>query len=54
MICTACKQECSGYWHDFGVGYDDAWGKPIIHKDLRYVSDCCEAEVELQDGEDSD
>lgn len=47
--CEECGEPCQGQHHDFGIGPYEAHGVRGIHRDVAYVSDCCEATV-LLDG----
>lgn len=35
MWCPCCAENVDTVKRDCGIGYDDAWGKPMIHRDWR-------------------
>lgn len=45
MICSECKREATGIDVDFGIGPVEFWGAKSVDTDLRYVSECCEADL---------
>lgn len=44
-VCPSCGTECTGIWADFGIGAYEYWGARGVHTLMRFVSDCCEAEL---------
>ena len=49
-ICEECGEECEGTYVDQGIGPVEFWGVKSWHKDVVYVSDCCEGGITNEDG----
>ena len=47
--CGECKQECTPVAEDQGVGSYECHGYRGVHHDWCLVSDCCDAEVYLDE-----
>lgn len=45
--CPECACNVYAARKDFGIGYDEAWGRPMVHTDYRDV--CEKHECELED-----
>lgn len=52
IICPSCGEECDGGFVDLGVGVTEYWGNVQNHEDIRYVSDCCWADIPEPDFDD--
>lgn len=44
-LCSACGQPAVPTKVDFGIGDYEFWGARGVHRDVRTVSDCCEADM---------
>ena len=44
-FCRRCESEVPIVKRDFGIGRDCAWGRPIVHVDMRWC--CCECGDEI-------
>ena len=52
--CSECRQPTNLVHIDFGIGPGEYWGRPFIHKDVQPCSECCEAELLLEDPAEAD
>lgn len=53
-ICSECGEQCREEPIDVGIGPYEYWGYKSVHRDIRYLSPCCEADVVDEVPEDGD
>jgi len=44
-ICSICRSPCEGVELDFGIGPYECHGYVGVHRDVHFVSECCEGDV---------
>lgn len=44
-LCSGCGQPACEIEVDYGIGDYEYWGARGVHRDVRRVTDCCEAEL---------
>lgn len=44
-ICSECGERCESGPVDVGIGPYEYWGYKSVHRDVRELSPCCEAEI---------
>lgn len=52
--CENCKEPCSVVQVDFGIGFYEYWGVKSVDVQMRDCSDCCEADITLDDPNEDD
>lgn len=44
-VCSECGERCCEVPIDIGIGQYEYWGYKSVHRDIQYLSPCCEADV---------
>lgn len=52
--CSECGEECQGKWENQGIGPYEFWGQKGNDVRMVFVSDCCSADLQDEDGNEVD